>query len=71
MIQQEQKSVLESFNNVSLDPTSPNYISRIIGDQTQVLRGAGTADPYLQTTGSYPNASRYIRVKVQYIIPNP
>jgi len=65
------KSVLESFNNVSLDPTSPNYISRIIGDQTQVLRGAGTADPYLQTTGSYPNASRYIRVKeVHYKTPN-
>jgi hypothetical protein len=65
------KSVLESFNNVSLDPTSPNYISRIIGDQTQVLRGAGTADPYLQTTGSYPNASRYLRVKeVHYKTPN-
>ena len=65
------KSVLESFNNVSLDPTSPNYISRIIGDQTEVLRGAGTADPYLQTTGSYPNASRYIRVKeVAFKTPN-
>jgi hypothetical protein len=57
------KSVLESFNNVSLDPKSSNYISRIIGDQTQVLRGAGTSDIYLQTSGSYPNASRYVRVK--------
>jgi len=57
------KSVLESFNNVSLDPKSSNYISRIIGDQTQVVRGAGTADVYLQTTGSYVNASRYVRVK--------
>ena len=56
------KSVLESFNNVSLDPKSPNYISRIIGDQTQVVRGSGT-DVYLQTTGSYANASRYVRVK--------
>ena len=57
------KSVLESFTNVSLDPKSSNYISRIIGDQTQVVRGAGTTDVYLQTTGSYANASRYIRVK--------
>ncbi len=57
------KSVLESFNNVSLDPKSSNYISRIIGDQTQVVRGAGTTDVYLQTTGSYANASRYVRVK--------
>jgi hypothetical protein len=65
------KSVLEQFNNVSLDPKASNYISRIIGDQTQVLRGAGSTDVYLQTTGSYPNASRYIRVKeVNYKTPN-
>jgi|TARA_R110001592_G_scaffold196083_2_gene443824 hypothetical protein len=64
------KSVLESFNNVSLDPKSSNYISRIIGDQTQVVRGTGT-DVYLQTTGSYANASRYVRVKeVNYKTPN-
>ncbi len=56
------KSVLESFNNVSLDPKSSNYISRIIGDQKQVIRGSGT-DVYLQTTGSFANASRYVRVK--------
>jgi hypothetical protein len=65
------KSVLEQFNNVSLDPKASNYISRIIGDQTQVLRGAGSTDVYLQTTGSYPNASRYVRVKeVNYKTPN-
>jgi len=65
------KSVLESFNNVSLDPKSSNYISRIIGDQKKVVRGAGTTDIYLQTSGSYPNASRYIRVKeVNYKTPN-
>jgi hypothetical protein len=56
------KSVLEAFNNVSLDPKQPNYIARIIGDQKQVLRGSGT-DVYLQTSGSYANASRYVRVK--------
>jgi hypothetical protein len=65
------KSVLEQFNNVSLDPKASNYISRIIGDQTQVLRGAGSTDVYLQTSGSYPNASRYIRVKeVNYKTPD-
>tara|TARA_B110000977_G_scaffold126819_1_gene162087 strand:- start:367 stop:2943 length:2577 start_codon:yes stop_codon:yes gene_type:complete len=65
------KSVIEQFNNVSLDPKSSNYISRIIGDQTQVLRGAGSTDVYLQTSGSYPNASRYIRVKeVNYKTPD-
>ena len=65
------KSVVEQFNNVSLDPKSSNYISRIIGDQTQVLRGAGSTDVYLQTSGSYANASRYIRVKeVNYKTPD-
>ena len=57
------KSVLESFTNVSLDPKSSNYIARIIGDSTTNLLGAGSSDPYLQSSGSYPNASRYIRVK--------
>jgi uncharacterized protein len=55
------KSVLETFNNVSLDPKASNYIARIIGDQTLTKMGSGT-DVYLQTTGSYPNASRYVRV---------
>ena len=57
------KSVLETFTNVSLDPKAPNYIAKVIGDQTQTLMGAGTSDPYLQVTGSYPNASRFVRVK--------
>ena len=57
------KSVLESFTNVSLDPKASNYIARVIGDSTTNLLGAGTSDPYLQSTGSYPNASRFVRVK--------
>jgi hypothetical protein len=56
------KSVLETFNNVSLDPKASNYIARIIGDQKQVVRGSGT-DVYLQTSGSFVNSSRYVRVK--------
>jgi hypothetical protein len=59
-----QKVVLESFNNISLDPFSPNYISRAIGDITSNVvvapDGSGT---YLQESGSYPNVSNYIRVK--------
>ena len=57
------KAVIETYPNVSLDPLATNYIARVIGDQIQVLRGAGTSDPYLQTTGSFPNASRFVRVK--------
>jgi len=57
------KSVLETFTNVSLDPKAPNYIARIIGDQSLSLQGSGTSDPYIKTEGNYPNASRYVRVK--------
>jgi hypothetical protein len=58
-----QKSILETFTNLSLDPKQSNYIERVIGNQTTNLIGAGTPEPYLQTTGSYPNASRFVRVK--------
>ena len=27
---------LETFNNLSLDPTSPNYIEKVIGNQVQL-----------------------------------
>lgn len=57
------KSILEIFPNVSLDPKQSNYISRIVGDMTDTFIGAGTNDPYLQPTGSFRNASRYVRVK--------
>ncbi len=57
------KSILEIFPNVSLDPKQSNYVARIIGDFTENLIGAGTSDPYIQTTGSFRNASRFVRVK--------
>ncbi len=57
------KSVLETFANLSLDPKSPNYVAKVIGDETTTLVGSGGTDPYLQYTGSFGNSSRYIRVK--------
>ena len=59
-----QRVVLESYNNISLDPFSPNYISRAIGDITSnVVVAADGSGTYLQESGSYPNISNYIRVK--------
>jgi len=55
----KQKVVLETFNNVSLDPNSPNFISAVIGDQVQNISGDST---YVEVSGSYPNRSNYIRV---------
>jgi hypothetical protein len=55
-------SVLESWGPLSLDPFSPNYIEKIIGNQTEnVTNDAG--DYYIQLSGSYINQSRYVRIK--------
>jgi uncharacterized protein len=51
------KVVLESFNNLSLDPNSPNYIEKVIGNQRKVVNG-----DQVQLEGEYVNKSNYIRV---------
>jgi len=56
------KTIVEQFSNLTLDPNSPNYISRVIGDQVYTLRDSGTGDPFLQLSGSFPNKSSYVRV---------
>lgn len=56
--------VLETWNNLSLDPNQNNYIAYVIGDQTTTtVLDPSTGNYYLQTVGSYPNNSKYIRVK--------
>jgi len=54
------KSILETFANISLDPNSDNYIEKVIG--TQKLQIAGSGD-YVDLVGTYPNSSNYVRVK--------
>jgi uncharacterized protein len=62
-----QKVVLESYNNLSLDPYASNYISKVIGDTTFNLN---VAENYIQQTGSYGNISKYVRVQqVNYNTP--
>ena len=55
----KEKVVLETFNNLSLDPNSPNYIESVIGNQVQAISGDNT---YVTVTGEYVNRSNYIRV---------
>tara|TARA_R110001592_G_scaffold343544_1_gene634243 strand:- start:340 stop:2067 length:1728 start_codon:yes stop_codon:yes gene_type:complete len=63
------KVVVEQYNNLSLDPYSSNYISKVIGDVDHTLVNDGS-DYYIQESGSYANASRFIRVKqVNYNTP--
>jgi uncharacterized protein len=62
------KNVLESFTNVNLDPNSNRFISLVIGDQKLEYNSTNVQ---MELDGSYPNISRYVRVKsVNYPTPN-
>ncbi len=52
--------IVESFVNVNLDPDSPRYISRVIGDRYSTVTDAGD----IVVNGDYPNLSKFIRVEV-------
>jgi len=54
---EKNKIVLESYQNLSLDPKSTNYVARVIGDQYRTNQG----DSVL-VEGEYPNASKYVYV---------
>jgi len=52
-------NVLETFNNVNLDPASPNYIKKVIGDRNLTIDANGKQTE----NGDYPNYSKHIRVQ--------
>ena len=60
---QREKSVIETFSNLSLDPFSENYVTKVIGDTFKTIGGNATDGYYVQETGSYPNRSNYVRVE--------
>jgi phage tail sheath protein FI len=66
---QNSKTVLESWNNISLDPNQNNFITYVIGDTKETVVN-DNGNYYLQITGSYPNKSKYVRVK-QVDLPTP
>jgi len=67
--------VLEQFTNCSLDPLSPNYIAKKIGDQTKVVAAEGT-EYVVNSVGEFENKSNFIRISsvnlptYQYLAPN-
>ena len=52
--------IVEQFTNLNLDPDSPNYIVRRIGDQFRTI----DSDGKIYDNGDYPNLSKYIRIEV-------
>jgi len=57
--------VLERFDQCNLNPASPNFISRKIGDQYYTW---SEGERRLRLQGDYPNQSRYFRVEVDEAI---
>jgi hypothetical protein len=59
-------NLVETFQGVNLDPDSPNYISRVIGDKYITV----DSDGKLSTNGDYTNLSTNIRVEVSNGVKN-
>ena len=53
-------AIVEEFTGLNLDPNSPNYIKRVIGDKYITVDANGK----LNTNGDYSNGSVHIRVEV-------
>ena len=55
------KTILETWPNLSLDPNSNNYIEKAIGNTKLTVTTDGN-DTYVKNEGTYNNLSRYIYV---------
>ena len=55
---------LESHTNCNLDPNSPNYLARVIGDQYKLYENDADGNAKLVVKGNYRNMSRYVRVEM-------
>ena len=55
----KRQTVLEQYNNVNLDPTSVNYVARVIGDGYKTIDSNGKITEH----GDWGNKSKYIRVE--------
>jgi phage tail sheath protein FI len=53
----KRKVAYESYSGVTLDPASPNYILRVIGNRSYTIDTDGKVTEY----GDFPNVSKYIR----------
>ena len=63
-----QPTVLEAWTGLTLDPYSPNFISKVIGD---TITNYDTTNNQIQFSGSYANRSNYVTVKtVNFTTPN-
>ena len=58
-------NILESFDNVNLDPNSPRFIARVIGDQYKTFSSGKVI-----INGNYSNKSKYVYVEIDDNVTN-
>jgi len=54
------KTILETYSGLDMNPDSPNFIARRIGDKQTTIDSLGK----ITETGNYGNISKYIRIEV-------
>lgn len=62
--------IIEQFNNCTLDPDSPNYVAKLVGDR-KVYYHFDAVDPRerrIVAIGTYPNLSKYVRVVMNDLV---
>ena len=61
------QTILETWTGLSMDPTAPNYVARVLGNQVKTY---DSTDNQVVINGDYPNASRYVYV-ANVLTPTP
>ena len=57
--------IIERYDNCDLNPASPNYVARLIGD---VYQQWDTTNKRLKAYGEYPNQSRFVYVEMNQAV---
>ena len=67
---ENEKVILETFANISLDPEQDNYVAKVIGDTYHQVQTDSDGNTYVQAVGEYPNVSKYVYVS-SVVSPTP
>jgi hypothetical protein len=61
----KKQEVIETFQNLNLDPTSQNYIAKVIGDKSVQWDDLQSRH---KTVGNYDNRSKFVRVEMDTLL---
>jgi len=65
-----EKIILEQYDNLTLDPFDTNFIGKAIGTQFQTIANPGTTSAQVVQDGDFPNISKYVYVSSIQETPN-